>query len=140
MAAEGTDRPYPMVDVAGGFHPVSHHSNTRVRIEELIRIQHYHTQRFAEFIGKLAATQEGDGSILDHSLFLYGSNMSNSNAHDNYPMPELLIGAANGRHVGGKNVVLPERTPLADLHLTILEKLGIPEQRFGNSNGPLSEV
>ncbi len=140
MAAEGTDRPYPVVDVSGGFHPVSHHSNTRVRIEELTRIQHYHTRRFADFIARLANTPEGDGTILDHSLFLYGSNMSNSNAHDNYPMPELLIGGANGQHVGGKNVALAPRTPLANLHLTILEKLGIPEVEFGNSTGPLSEV
>ncbi len=65
-------------------------------------------ERFAGFLKKLADTKEGEGSILDHSLFLYGSNMGNSNAHDNYPLPEVLIGGANGKHVGGKNLVLPE--------------------------------
>ncbi|MEO8314749.1 MAG: DUF1552 domain-containing protein [Pseudomonadota bacterium] len=140
MAAEGTDRSYPNLKVAGGFHPVSHHSNQRERIAELSRIQRYHMERFAEFLKRLANTQEGDGSILDHSLFLYGSNMGNSNAHDNYPLPAVLIGGANGKHVGGKNLTLPERTPLANLHLTILDKLGVPQKSFGNSTGLLSEV
>jgi hypothetical protein len=97
-------------------------------------------QRFADFIKKLAATQEGDGSILDHSLFLYGSNMSNSNAHDNYPLPTLLLGGANGKHTGGKNLILPERTPLANVQLTLLDKLGISLPSHGNSTGLLSGV
>jgi hypothetical protein len=140
MVAEGTDRTYNHVGVPDSFHPVSHHSNLRDRVDKLVIIQRYHMERFAEFVGKLAATPDGDGSILDHSLFLYGSNMGNSNAHDNYPLPEVIIGGANGAHVGGKNLVLPERTPLANLHLTILDKLGIGQQSFGNSTGLLSEV
>jgi hypothetical protein len=140
MAAEGTDRPYKNLNVAGGFHPTSHHANQRERIAELSRIQKYHMERFAGFLKKLAATKEGDGTILDHSLFLYGSNMSNSNQHDNYPLPTVLIGGANGRHAGGQNLVLPDRTPLANVHLTILNKLGIEQQSFGNSTGVLSGV
>ena len=140
MAAEGTDRPYKHLNVAGGFHPTSHHANQRERIAELTRIQKYHMDRFAAFLKKLAATKEGEGSILDHSLFLYGSNMGNSNQHDNYPLPAVLIGGANGKHTGGKNLVLPEKTPLANLHLTILEKLGIEQPAFGNSTGLLSQV
>jgi hypothetical protein len=97
-------------------------------------------ERYAEFLKKLADTKEGEHSILDQSLFLYGSNMGNSNAHDNYPIPAVLIGGANGKHVGGKNLVLPERTPLANLHLTILERLGIPQPSFGNSTGVISGV
>jgi hypothetical protein len=96
--------------------------------------------RFAEFVQKLADTPDGDGTLLDHSLFLYGSNMGNSNQHDNYPLPEVLVGGANGKHVGGKNLILPERTPLANVHLTILDKLGIPQPSFGNSTGVLSDV
>ena len=140
MAAEGTDRAYPNLKVAGGFHPTSHHANQRERIAELSRIQRYHMQRFGDFLKKLAATQEGEGSILDHSLFLYGSNMSNSNAHDNYPLPTLLMGGANGKHVGGKNVILPERTPLANVQLTLLDKLGISVPSHGNSTGLLSGI
>jgi hypothetical protein len=140
MAAEGTDRTYPQVGVSGGFHPVSHHTNDPVRIAELIRIQSYHMEHFAKFVKKLADTPDGDGSLLDHSLFLYGSNMGNSNQHDNYPLPEVLVGGANGRHKGGKNLALPERTPLANLHLAILDKLEIPQESFGNSTGMISGV
>jgi hypothetical protein len=140
MAAEGTDRPYPNLDVSGGFHPVSHHTNTRERIDELLRIQRYHMERFADFVKKLAAIEEGDGTVLDHSLFLYGSNMGNSNAHDNYPLPELVIGGANGRHKGGKNLTLPARTPLANLHVSFLEKVGIQQEKFGISTGRIAEL
>jgi len=140
MAAEGTDRNYPQFGDTDGFHPTSHHANQRGRITALQKIQRYHMERFAEFLKKLDATKEGDGSVLDHSLFLYGSNMGNSNAHDNYPLPEVLIGGANGKHKGGKNLVMPERTPLANIHLTILDKLGIPQKSFGNSTGMISEV
>ena len=119
MAAEGTDRTYEQVDVAGGFHPTSHHTNDPARIADLT---------------------DGDGSILDHSMFLYGSNMGNSNQHDNYPLPEILVGGASGAMQGGQNIILPERTPLANVHLTILDRLGIPQESFGNSTGIISEV
>ncbi len=140
MVAEGTNRTYNHVGVPDSYHPVSHHSNDRERIRRLTIIQHYHMTRFAEFVQKLADTPDGDGTLLDHSLFLYGSNMGNSNQHDNYPLPEVLVGGANGKHVGGKNLILPERTPLANVHLTILDKLGIPQPSFGNSTGVLSDV
>jgi hypothetical protein len=140
MVAEGTNRTYNHVGVPDSFHPVSHHSNDRERIRRLSVIQRYHMERFADFLQKLANTKEGDGSVLDHSLFLYGSNMGNSNMHDNYPLPEILVGGANGAHVGGKNVTLPARTPLANLHLTLLDKLGIKQASFGNSTGLISEV
>ncbi|HTQ99483.1 MAG TPA: DUF1552 domain-containing protein [Candidatus Acidoferrum sp.] len=140
MVAEGTNRTYNHVGVPDSFHPVSHHSNDRERIRRLTIIQKYHMERFADFLKRLANTKEGDGSILDHSLFLYGSNMGNSNQHDNYPLPEVLVGGANGKHVGGKNLTLAERTPLANLHLTILDKLGIEQKSFGNSTGLISEV
>ncbi|MCP5144557.1 MAG: DUF1552 domain-containing protein [Gammaproteobacteria bacterium] len=140
MVAEGTNRTYNHVGVPDSFHPVSHHSNDRERIRRLTIIQRYHMERFADFATKLANTPDGDGSLLDHSLFLYGSNMGNSNQHNNYPLPEVLIGGANGNHVGGKNIELPERTPLANVHLTILERLGIPQESFGNSTGVIAEV
>jgi hypothetical protein len=140
MVAEGTNRTYNHVGVPDSFHPVSHHSNDRERIRRLTVIQKYHMDRFADFAKKLSEIKEGDGSILDHSLFLYGSNMGNSNQHDNYPIPAVLIGGANGKHVGGKNVTPPARTPLANLHLTILDKLGIKQPSFANSTGVLADV
>jgi hypothetical protein len=140
MVSEGTNRTYNFVGVPDSFHPVSHHSNDKERIRRLQVIERYHMERFADFVKKLANTKEGDGSILDHSLFLYGSNMSNSNQHDNYPLPEILVGGANGKHVGGKNVTPGAHTPLANLHLTILDKLGIQQPKFGNSTGMISDV
>jgi hypothetical protein len=140
MVAEGTNRTYNHVGVPDSFHPVSHHSNDRERIRRLTVIQRYHMERFADFVKKLSTIKEGDGTVLDHSLFLYGSNMGNSNQHDNYPLPEVLVGGANGAHVGGKNLTLAARTPLANLHLTILDKLGIKQPKFGNSTGIITEV
>jgi hypothetical protein len=140
MVAEGTNRTYNHVGVPDSFHPVSHHSNDRERIRRLTIIQRYHMERFADFLQKMANTPDGDGSILDHSLFLYGSNMGNSNQHDNYPLPELLVGGASGKHIGGKNIQLPARTPLANLHLTILNKLGIEQKAFANSTGLITEA
>jgi hypothetical protein len=140
MVAEGTNRTYNHIGVPDSFHPVSHHSNDRERIRRLTLIQRYHMERFADFLQKLANTKEGDGSVLDHSLFLYGSNMGNSNQHDNYPIPAVLVGGANGAHVGGKNLTLPARTPLANVHLTILNKLGIKQESFANSTGLLTDV
>jgi len=144
MVSEGTNRTYNFVGVPDAFHPVSHHSNDPERIRKLQVIERYHMERFADFVKKLADTKEGDGSILDQSLFLFGSNMSNSNQHDNYPLPEVLIGGANGAHVGGKNVTLRPHTPLANLHLTILKKCGIEQKSFGTgsaaSTGLISEV
>ncbi len=140
MVAEGTNRTYNHVGVPDSFHPVSHHSNDKERIRRLTVIQRYHMERFADFLQKLANAKEGEGSVLDHSLFLYGSNMGNSNQHDNYPLPAVLVGGANGAHVGGKNLTLPARTPLANVHLTILSKLGIKQDKFANSTGIISEV
>lgn len=140
MVAEGTNRTYNHVGVPDSFHPVSHHSNDRERIRRLTVIERYHMERFADFLQKLANTKEGDGSILDHSLFFYGSNMSNSNMHDNYPLPAVLVGGANGAHIGGKNVAPPPRTPLANVHLTVLNKLGIEQEKFANSTGILTDV
>jgi hypothetical protein len=144
MVSEGTNRTYNFIGVPDAFHPVSHHSNDPERIRKLQVIERYHMERFADLVKKLADTREGDGSILDHSLLLYGSNMSNSNQHDNYPLPEVLVGGANGAHVGGKNVAVPTHTPLANLYLTMLNKFGIERKSFGSgkaaSTGIISEV
>jgi hypothetical protein len=83
---------------------------------------------------------DGDGSMLDHSIMLYGSNMSNSNAHDEFPLPTLLVGRGSGRIKGGQHLKYPDKTPLANLLLTVLERAGIPEKTLGNSSGVMSEV
>lgn len=140
MVSEGTDRSYPFLNVPEGFHPLSHHANVRERLEKLTRVQTWHMERFAEFLGKMAATPDGDGSLLDHSIFMYGSNMSNSDRHNNYPLPVILVGGGNGKLKGGRHIVPSEKTPIANLHLTVLNKLGIEREKLGDSTGFIAGV
>ena len=138
MVAEGTNRTYNHIGVSDAFHPVSHHANDLGRIEKLIKIQTWHMERFAAFVTKLAAVPDGDGTLLDHSMFLYGSNMSNSNTHTSQPLPTLLIGGAGGKLTGGRHLELPVPTPVANLHLTVLGMLGIERKSFGDSTGTIA--
>ena len=141
MVAEGTNRTYNHIGVPDSFHTVSHHANDLERMNKLVKIQSWHVEKFAEFIGKLAATPDGQGSLLDHSIFMYGSNMSNSDLHNNYPEPNILVGGGNGKmKLGGQHIVLPERTPIANLHLTLLQKVGVERDAFGDSTGTIAEV
>jgi hypothetical protein len=139
--AEGTNRTYPHLNITDGFHPVSHHANQVDRLQKLTQIQKWHVQMFADFIKKMAETPDGQGSLLDHSLFMYGSNMSNSDQHSNYPIPNLIVGGGNGKlKQGGQHLVLPERTPIANLHLTLMQKVGLERDKFGDSTGTISDI
>jgi hypothetical protein len=140
MVGEGTNRTYNHIGVPDAFHPLSHHANNLQRIEKLVLIQRYHVERFADFVDKLANIPDGDGSLLDHSMFLYGSNMSNSDRHNNYPLPNILVGGGAGRLKGGQHIELPERTTLSNLHLTVLNKAGLDLQRFSDSSGEIAGV
>jgi hypothetical protein len=100
---------------SGFIHPLSHHANDRERLRRLTKVQTWHMEKFAEFIAKMAATPDGDGSLLDHSIFMYGSNMSNSDRHNNYPLPIILVGGGNGKLKGAQHIRLPEHTPVANL-------------------------
>jgi len=140
MAGEGSNVTYNHIGVADAFHPLSHHQNDKARKERLVRIQTYHTQAFAKFLAKLAAMPDGDGSMLDHSILLYGSNMSNSNAHDEFPLPTLVVGGGCGKLKGNQHLKYEDRTPLANLHLTLLDRAGVPTDKVGNSTSVFSEV
>jgi hypothetical protein len=141
MAAEGTQRTYNHIGVPDGYHPLSHHANDREKLNKLVKIQTWHVEKFAEFLAKMAATPDGLGSLLDHSIFMFGSNMSNSDRHDNYPVPNILVGGGNGKmKPGGQHVVLPERTPIANLHLTLLQKVGVERDTFGDSTGTIADL
>jgi hypothetical protein len=138
MIGEGTNRTYNHIGVPDSFHPLSHHADYVDRLEKLVKIQRYHMERFAEFVAKLAATPEGEGTLLDHSMLLYGSNMSNSNLHGNYPLPTILVGGAAGALKGGRQVELPEHTTISNLHLTLLNKAGLEMKSFGDSTGEIA--
>ena len=140
MVAEGTNRTYNHIGVSDAFHPLSHHANDKDRLLKLVKIQRYHMERFADFVAKMAATKEGDGTLLDHSLFMYGSNMSNSDRHNNYPLPNILVGGAAGRVKGGQHIELPEHSTLANLHLTVLNKAGLDQKTYADASGEIAGV
>jgi hypothetical protein len=140
MAAEVSNMTYNHINVPDAFHALSHHQNNGPKLERLARVQTYHTQAFARFVKKLAEMPDGDGSMLDHSILVYGSNMSNSNAHDHFPLPMALIGGGNGKLKGGQHLRYPDRTPVANLMLTVLNRAGVPLESLGDSTGAFSEV
>ena len=140
MVAEGTNRTYNHIGVPDAFHPLSHHANNKERIEKLTKVQRYHVERFAEFVAKLAKTPDGDGSLLDHSLLMYGSNMSNSDRHNNYPLPIVLVGGAAGALKGGRHLQLPEYTTVSNLHLTVVNKAGLELKSLSDSSGEIAGV
>ena len=140
MAMEISMRAYTQVDVPEAFHPLSHHADDPSNLEKLVRIQTYHSRRFAHFVERLATTEDGDGSLLDHSIILYGSNMSNSDKHDSSPLPLALFGHGYGRIAGGQHVVYPTDSFYANLLVTMLDRAGVPVDAVGDSTGDLSEV
>ena len=137
VAREVSNRTYPQVGVPDGHHAVSHHQNRPDKIEKNVKIQQYQVGLFAHFLEKLGSTPDGDGSLLDHSILLYGSNMSNSNAHDHFPLPNLVIGGASGRLKGGRHLKYPDHTPMSNLLLTLLDKSGVRTDTLGDSTGSL---
>jgi hypothetical protein len=140
IAAEVSEQTYGWIGVPDAFHALSHHANDPAKKARLVKIQRYHTEAFAKFVAKLAKMPDGDGTMLDHSLLLYGSNMSNSNLHNQYPLPTALIGRACGQVKGGRHINFPERTPLANVHLTILQRTGVAIEKIGDSTGAIAEI
>ncbi len=139
MAAEVSNQPYSHIGIPDAFHPLSHHAENKASIEKLAVLQRYHSEVFAEFLGKLARMPDGDaGTVLDNSLFLYGSNMSNSNSHNHFPLPSLVVN--RGLLKGNQHIRYPDRTPFANLHLTLLNRAGIPTDSVGDSTGELAEI
>jgi hypothetical protein len=139
-AREVSNRTYPQIGVPDGHHATSHHQNKPEKIEKLVKIQSYHVGLFADFLKKLQATQDGDGSLLDHSIILFGSNMSNSNLHNHFPLPNLLAGGGAGRLKGGRHLRCEDHTPMSNLLLTVLDKAGVPMESLGDSSGKMVDL
>jgi hypothetical protein len=140
MAREVSYRTFPKLGISEAFHPASHHQNNPARLEALTKINTYHVTFLAYMLDRFKNTPDGDGSLLDHSLILYGGAMSNSNVHNHSPLPILVAGGAAGRMKGGRHIKYPENTPMSNLLMTILDKAGIPQESVGDSTGFLSEV
>lgn len=135
LARETSNRAYPEIGISEGHHPLTHHGNDPEKIAKVAQINQFHVSLFADFLESLQATPEGDGSLLDHVLYLYGSGMGNPNVHDHLNLPILVAGGAAGNMQGGRHLRFDQPTPLANLHLTLLGKVGVKLDSFADSNG-----
>ncbi len=138
MGREQSDRAFREIGIPDAHHPLSHHQNDAGKIAKVIQIDIFHAQMFAYFLEKLRVTRDGDGSLLDHSTIVYGSSLSDGNKHLHQDLPVLLVGGGAGQIQGGRHLRYPKDTPMTNLFLTILDKLGIPAEHFGDSTGRLS--
>ena len=140
LARETSTRTYPEIGVSDPHHPLSHHGNDPEKIARMAKINQFHVSLFAEFLVKLKATPEGNGTLLDHSLYLYGSGMGNPNLHDHTNLPILVAGGAAGGMKGGRHIKYDQATPLANLHLTLLDKVGVHLDSFADSKGKVDDL
>ncbi len=140
MAAEASMKAYTNLGISEAFHPLSHHGNKPDKLDRLQKIQAYHAKIFGDFLKQLAAMPDGDGTVLDNSILLFGSNMSNSDLHNNDPLPSAIFGKGGGTIKGGQHLSYPHNTPHANLLLTMLIRAGVPIEKFGDSTGELTEI
>jgi hypothetical protein len=140
LAPEVSERTYGFIGVPDAFHALSHHQNDAARKERLAKIQKYHTDVFAGFLAKMQKIPDGENNMLENSMLLFGSNMSNSNAHNQYPLPAAVVGRGGGALRGGQHINFAERTPLANLLLTMLQRANVPIQSVGDSTGAIAEL
>ena len=137
IGKEQSARPYPQIGVPEAHHPLSHHNNVPELVERMSRINRYHVQLFSQYLAKLRATPDGDGSLLDHMTILYGSGISTSTTHDGNNLPLLVMGGGNGTLKGGRHLSYADTPNNANLLVTLLDKMGVPVERFGASSGKL---
>ena len=140
LARETSNRTYPEIGVADPHHPLTHHGNDPEKIAKVAKINQFHVSLFADFLQRLQQTKEGEGTLLDHSLLLYGSGMGDPNVHDHLNLPILVAGGAAGNMQGGRHIRFTEPTPMANLHLTLLNKVGVRLDSFADSTGQMDEL
>jgi len=140
LAHELSNATFPATNIRDGFHNLSHHSNVRANMDKFAELNAYHHSMFAYFLEKLKATADGNGNLLDHSLVLFGSGMSDSNQHNHSPLPMIVAGGASGAVKGGRHIRLPQTVTHANLLLTMLHKVGVNAERFGDSTGVVGEL
>jgi hypothetical protein len=140
MAAEVSNQPYNFIGISDAFHPLSHHANNPQKMEKLAQVQAWNTGEFARFLRTLQKLPDGEGNMLDNSFILFGSNMSDSNLHNHYPLPTAIVGGGMGRLKGNQHLKYAERTPIANVHLTLLDRMGVPMEKFGDSTQKFVEI
>jgi hypothetical protein len=140
LARELSNRTYPEIGVPDPHHPTSHHGNNAEKLAKIAKINTFHVALFAEFLEKLKSIPEGDGSLLDNTVYLYGSGMGNSSLHDHENLPILVAGGAACGMKGGRHIQYNDGTPLANLHLTLLDHVGVHVDSFGDSKGKIDDL
>jgi hypothetical protein len=140
MAPEVSERTYNHIGVPDAFHAISHHAKDPAKKERLAKIQKYHVDVFGDFLAKMQKTPDGENNMLENSMLLFGSNMSNSNAHNQYPLPTAIVGGGCGKLRGGQHLDFKERTPLANVLVTLLQRAGVPVEQVGDSTGSIAEI
>jgi hypothetical protein len=140
LARELNNRTYPEIGVPDPHHPTSHHGNDPEKLAKIAKINTFHVSLFAQFLEKLKATPDGDGSLLDNTVYLYGSGLGNSSIHDHENLPILVAGGAACGMNGGRHIRYETGTPLANLHLTLLDRVGVRLDKFGDSNGRIEDL
>ena len=140
LAREASTRTYPEIGVPEPHHPITHHGNNPEKLAKVAKVNQFHVSLFAEFVEKMAAVKEGNGSLLDHSLYLYGSGMGDPDAHDHTDLPIIVAGGAAGNMRGGRHIRYDKHTPLSNLHLTLLNKIGLEMDSFSDSDGEATEL
>ena len=140
LAREASNRTYPEIGVPEPHHPTTHHGNNPEKLAKVAKINQFHVSLFAEFLEKMKATPEANGSLLDHSVYLYGSGMGDPDAHDHSNLPIIVAGGAAGNMGGNRHIKYEKPTPLSNLHLTLLNKVGVPLETFSDSTGTVEEL
>ena len=140
LGRELNNRTYPEIGVPDPHHPISHHGNDAEKLLKIAKINTFHVSLFAQFLEKLKSTPDGDGSLLDSTVYLYGSGMGNSSLHDHENLPILVAGGAATGLKGGRHIQYKDGTPLANLHLTLLDRVGVHQDSFGDSSGEINDL
>ena len=140
IGREGGNRTYPEIGVPDAHHGLSHHFNDPAKIERLQKIDQHHVEMLAYFLGKLREAKDGDGTLLDHSMILYGSSLSDGNRHQHDHLPALLAGGGSGRIKGGRHLRYPKGTPMTNLYMSMLDVVGVHAEKIGDSNGEVAHL
>jgi hypothetical protein len=140
LANEGSNRTFPFIDVRDGHHSISHHAGNQEKLEKIAKIDRFYVEQFAYLVDKLRSIKEGDGTLLDSTMALYGCSIGDGNRHNHDELPILFAGRAQGSIQTGRHARYPRNTPLCNLYLSILDRMGIKEERFGDSTGRLTDL
>ena len=140
LATEGSNRSYPWVGVNSGHHSLSHHRDDKQKVADLQKIDNFHVTQFAYFLKRLSETKDGNGSLLDHSMIVLGSGLGDGNRHRHDELPIVVAGGGSGTVKNGRHIRLKKETPLNNLFLSMLQRMDVKTNSFGDSDGPLKEI